>query len=83
MEHEIDILRIQTQMRMLNEQSKIGAVVRAAKDRHDKGEERSTIQYHTTAALKRWDMHIKCEGLPSEGRNSRRGRASHYEHTAG
>ena len=52
---------------MLNEQSKVGAVVRAAKDRHDKGEERSTIQYHTAAALKRWDMHIMCEGMPSGG----------------
>ena len=43
LEHEIDILRIQTQMRMLNKQSKAGAVVRAAKHRHDGGEERSTI----------------------------------------
>jgi hypothetical protein len=46
LEHEIDVLRIQTQMRMLNEQSKVGAVVRAAKDRHDKGEERG--QSNTT-----------------------------------
>ena len=40
LEHEVDALRIQTQMRMLNEQSKVGAVVRAAKDGHDEGEER-------------------------------------------
>ena len=50
-------------MRLLNAQSSAGAVVRAVKLRHDKGQKRSTIQYHTEAALKRWDMHIKCAGL--------------------
>ena len=48
MEHEI-----QTQMRMLDEQSKVGAVARAAKGRHDKRGERSTIQYHTATTLRR------------------------------
>jgi ribonuclease HI len=67
LEHEIDILRIQTQMRMLNEDSTVGAVVRASKLRHDRGKERGTIQYHTAEALKRWGMHIKCAGLPSGG----------------
>ena len=65
LEHEIDILRIQTQMRLLNTRSSAGAVVRAAKLRHDSGKERSTIQCHTEAALGRWDMHIKCAGLQS------------------
>ena len=54
-------------MRIPNEQSKVGLVARAAEDRHDKRKERSTIQYHKAAALKRWDMHIKYEGLPSGG----------------
>ena len=67
LEHEIDILRIQTQMRLLTTQSKAGDVVRAAKARHDKGDERKTIQYHTAAALRRWDMGIKCAHLPSGG----------------
>ena len=67
LEHEIDILRIQTQMRLLTTQSKAGDVVRAAKTRHDKGDERKTIQYHTAAALRRWDMGIKCAHLPSGG----------------
>ena len=65
--HEIDILRIQTQMRLLNAHNNAGAVVRAAKLRHDRGMERGTIQCHTATALKRWDMHIKCAGLPSGG----------------
>ena len=52
-------------MRLLNAHSSAGAVVRAAKLRHDNGKERSTIQFHTEAALKRWDMHIKCAGLRS------------------
>ena len=65
LEHEIDILRIQTQMRLLNAHSNAGAVLRAAKLRHDRGTERGTIQCHTEAALKRWDMHIKCAGLQS------------------
>ena len=67
LEHEIDILRIQTQMRLLTTQSKAGDVVRAAKTRHDKGDERKTIQYHTAAALRRWNMGIKCAHLPSGG----------------
>jgi hypothetical protein len=52
-------------MRLLNAHNSAGAVVRAAKLRHDNGKERSTIQFHTEAALKRWDMHIKCAGLRS------------------
>ena len=52
-------------MRMLNEQSKVGAAVRAAEGRHGKGEEKGTTQSHTATALKRWNMHIKCKGLPS------------------
>ena len=67
LEHETDTLRIQTQMRLLNTESKAGAVVRAAKLRYDRGNERKTIQFHTAAALGRWDMHIKCAGLPSGG----------------
>ena len=69
LEHEIDILRIQTQMRLLNAQgqSSAGSVVRAAKLRHDRGSERKTIQFHTAAALRRCGMHIKCSGLPSGG----------------
>ena len=65
LEHEIDILRIQTRMRLLNAHSSAGAVVRTAKLRYDNGKERSTIQFHTEAALRRWGMHIKCVGLRS------------------
>ena len=65
-------------MRMLNAQSKVGAVVRAAKDRHDKGKERGMIQSHTAAALKRWDMHIKCKGLPSGGEIQGGGEKTHF-----
>ena len=36
LEHEINILRIQTQTRLLNAHSNAGAVVRAAKLRHDR-----------------------------------------------
>ena len=45
LEHEISILRIQTQMRLLNAHSNVGAVVRAAKPRHDRETKRDTIQY--------------------------------------
>ena len=65
LEHETGILRIQIQMRLLNAHSNTGAVVRAAKLRHDRETERDTIRYHTDVALKRWDMHIKCAGLQS------------------
>ena len=58
LEHEIDILRVQTQMRLLNADSKAGAVVRAAKRRADSGRERKTVQHHTQEALQRWDMYI-------------------------
>ena len=44
-------------MRLLNARSDDGVVVRAAKLRHDRGIVRATIQCHTTAALKRWDVH--------------------------
>ena len=64
LEHEIDILRTHAQMRLLNAHSSAGAVVRAAKLRHDNGKERSTIRFHTEAALKRWDVHIKSAGVP-------------------
>jgi hypothetical protein len=43
LEHEIDILRIQTQMRLLNAHGNAGAVVRAAKLRHDRETETGTI----------------------------------------
>ena len=58
LEHEIDIVRVQTQMRLINTDSKAGAVVRAAKKRADRTPEKKTIQYHTQEALKRWDMSI-------------------------
>ena len=58
LEHEIDIVRVQTQMRLINTDSKAGAVVRAAKRRADGNPEKKTIQYHTQEALKRWDMSI-------------------------
>ena len=54
LEHETDVLRIQSQMRLLNTQSNAGAVVRAVKLRHDRGSERNTIQFHRAAALTRW-----------------------------
>ena len=58
LEHEIDIVRVQTQMRLVNSDSKAGAVVRAAKRRADRTPEKKTIQYHTQEALKRWDVPI-------------------------
>ena len=45
-------------MRLINTDSKAGAVVRAAKRRADRTPEKKTIQYHTQEALKRWDMSI-------------------------
>ena len=58
LKHEIDIVRVQTQMRLINTDSKAGAVVRAAKSRADRIPEKKTIQYHIQEALERWDMSI-------------------------
>jgi ribonuclease HI len=63
---EIDTIRVQSQMRLLNSGGKAGVVVRAAKGRFETRSEKGTIQYHTAEALKRWDMQIKCSGMPSE-----------------
>ena len=52
-------------MRLLNAHNSAGAIVRATKLRHDRGKERSTIQCHTEAALRRWGIYIKCAGLQS------------------
>ena len=54
-------------MRLLDAHSDAGTIVRAAKLRHDTGIERGTIQGHTTAALRRLYMHIKCARLPNGG----------------
>ena len=58
LELEVDIVRIQTQMRLINTDSKAGAVVRAAKRRADGKQEKGTIQSYTQKALERWDMSI-------------------------
>ena len=58
LEHENDIVRVQTQMRQINTASKARAVVRPAKRRADRIPEKRTIQHHTQEALKRWDMSI-------------------------
>ena len=58
LEREIDIVSVQTQMRLINTDSKAGAVVRATKRRAKRIPEKKTIQYHTQEALKRWDMSI-------------------------
>ena len=58
LEHEVDIVRVQTRMRLINTDSKTGAVVRAAKRRADRMPEKKTIQHHTQEALKRWDVSI-------------------------
>ena len=57
-EKEVDTMRIQSQMRLLNSDSKAGAVVRAAEKRRRKGKESKTIQAYTRQAADRWGLRI-------------------------
>ena len=57
-EREADIIRIQSQIRLLNSDSSAGAVVRAAAKKSRFSKETNTIQTHTQKAATKWNMMI-------------------------